>query len=57
MKRFMVLTLFLLFPIVANCADTADVIYHGGDIVTVDDKNPTAEAKERSSRSGRRLMC
>ena len=44
MKRFMVLTLFLLFPIVANCADTADVIYHGGDIVTVDDKNPTAEA-------------
>ncbi len=44
MKRFMVLSLFLLFPVVANCADTADVIYHGGDIVTVDDKNPAAEA-------------
>jgi len=25
-------------------AQTADTIYHGGDIVTVDDRNPTAEA-------------
>ena len=44
MKQLMTLFLFLMLPIVANCADTADVIYHGGDIVTVDDKNPTAEA-------------
>ncbi len=44
MKRFMTPFLFLLLPVVANCADTADVIYHGGDIVTVDDKNPTTEA-------------
>jgi len=28
----------------ARAADSADVIYHGGDIVTVDDKNPSAEA-------------
>lgn len=27
-----------------RAADLADAIYHGGNIVTVDDKNPTAEA-------------
>lgn len=40
--------LFVLFSALAVtpvfAADPADVIYHGGDIVTVDDKNPTAEA-------------
>jgi len=28
----------------ALAADPADAIYHGGDVVTIDDKNPTAEA-------------
>ncbi len=28
----------------AQAADTADTIYHGGDIVTVDERNPVAEA-------------
>lgn len=28
----------------AFAADPADVIYHGGDVVTVDDQNPAAEA-------------
>src|SRR5262249_48931622 len=28
----------------AWAAEPADVIYHGGDIVTIDDRNPTAEA-------------
>ncbi len=33
-----------LSPPVIRAADPADAIYHGGDIVTVDDKNPAAEA-------------
>src|SRR5262249_44504498 len=33
---------FGLLP--ARAGDPADVIYHGGDVVTIDDKNPTAEA-------------
>lgn len=33
-----------LAPLAARAADPADAIYHGGDIVTIDDKNPTAEA-------------
>lgn len=40
--------LCVCFVVIASGIDvfgqTADVIYHGGDIVTVDDKNPTAEA-------------
>jgi predicted amidohydrolase YtcJ len=36
--------LLALAPVAARAADPADAIYHGGDIVTVDDKNPTAEA-------------
>lgn len=31
-------------PTATQAPDPADVIYHGGDIVTVDDKNPSAEA-------------
>lgn len=37
-------TLLVLLTSPALAADPADAIYHGGDIVTVDDKNPTAEA-------------
>ena len=33
---------FHLSPVVG--AEGPDVIYHGGDVVTIDDKNPTAEA-------------
>lgn len=40
--RAALLSVLLVSPALA--ADTADAIYHGGDIVTVDDKNPTAEA-------------
>lgn len=40
--RAAVLLVLLASPTFA--ADPADAIYHGGDIVTVDDKNPTAEA-------------
>jgi predicted amidohydrolase YtcJ len=32
------------FPTAIKAADLADTIYHGGDVVTIDDKNPTAEA-------------
>src|SRR5262245_28520731 len=38
------LTALLLCVLPARAADQADAIYHGGDIVTIDDKNPTAEA-------------
>lgn len=40
----LVASLSVLITGAAVFAQTADVIYHGGDIVTVDDKNPTAEA-------------
>jgi predicted amidohydrolase YtcJ len=33
---------FTVLP--ARAADPADVISHGGDIVTIDDQNPTAQA-------------
>lgn len=33
-----------VFPIAAQGSDPADTIYHGGDIVTVDDKKPNVEA-------------
>ncbi len=42
--KFLVITLFCMAASVALAADTADVIYHGGSIVTIDDKNPIAEA-------------
>ncbi len=32
------------YPTIIRAADPADAIYHGGDVVTIDDKNPTAEA-------------
>jgi predicted amidohydrolase YtcJ len=35
---------FFFSGLPARAADPADVIYHGGDIVTIEDKNPTAEA-------------
>lgn len=40
--RLALLCGLLVSPAVAS--DPADAIYHGGDVVTVDDKNPTAEA-------------
>ncbi len=33
-----------LFSTAIKAADPADAIYHGGDVITIDDKNPTAEA-------------
>lgn len=39
-----VLSLLSIIISAANGQAPADVIYHGGEIVTVDDKNPTAEA-------------
>jgi predicted amidohydrolase YtcJ len=44
--RLAVTVLSLLSTIISAAAAQApaDVIYHGGEIVTVDDKNPTAEA-------------
>lgn len=39
-----ILAALLLGFLPVRAADQADVIYHGGDIVTIDDKNPTAEA-------------
>ncbi len=40
--RAALLVCLLAFP--ASAADPADAIYHGGEIITIDDKNPTAEA-------------
>jgi hypothetical protein len=40
--RALLFLLVITSPIFA--ADPADAIYHGGDVVTIDDKNPTAEA-------------
>ncbi|MBL9161628.1 MAG: amidohydrolase [Planctomycetaceae bacterium] len=34
----------LTIAVADSFAETADVIYHGGDVVTIDDRNPTAEA-------------
>jgi predicted amidohydrolase YtcJ len=43
--RTTLLTLCLaVFVMPALAADPADAIYHGGSVVTIDDKNPTAEA-------------
>jgi predicted amidohydrolase YtcJ len=36
--------LVVQFPFPTRCEDPADAIFHGGDIVTVDDRNPSAEA-------------
>jgi predicted amidohydrolase YtcJ len=33
-----------LFTATVNAQTAADAIYHGGDVVTIDDRNPTAEA-------------
>ena len=44
MRQTIALVLSLLLPVVASSAEPVDTIYHGGNIVTVDDKNPTAEA-------------
>jgi len=32
------------FSVIAWAQAPADAIYHGGDVVTIDDNNPTAEA-------------
>jgi predicted amidohydrolase YtcJ len=40
--RAALLLMLLASPVFA--ADPPDAIYHGGDVVTIDDKNPTAEA-------------
>ncbi len=44
MNRWFALAVVLLFPALTMSADSADIIYHGGDIVTIDDTRPTAEA-------------
>ncbi len=41
---FVTVGLFALIGAVSSHAQTADVIYHGGPIVTVDENNPNAEA-------------
>ncbi len=44
MSRLASLVLVVMFPALAHSAEPADTIYHGGNIVTVDEKNPSAEA-------------
>ena len=45
MQRFFLTVVIACFSgMTGYAADPADAIYHGGDVVTIDDKNPTAEA-------------
>lgn len=44
MTRLLALYLAVLLPLSAKSADIADTIYHGGNIVTIDINQPTAEA-------------
>jgi predicted amidohydrolase YtcJ len=44
MNRWFALAVVLLFPVLTKSEDSADIIYHGGDIVTIDDTRPMAEA-------------
>ncbi|RLS33828.1 MAG: amidohydrolase [Planctomycetota bacterium] len=44
MNRWFALAVVLLFPALTKSEDSADIIYHGGDIVTIDDTRPMAEA-------------
>jgi predicted amidohydrolase YtcJ len=45
MKRFFLTVVIACFSVMTGyAAEPADAIYHGGDVVTIDDKNPTAEA-------------
>lgn len=44
MNRWIALAVVLLFPALTKSEDSADIIYHGGDIVTIDDTRPMAEA-------------
>jgi predicted amidohydrolase YtcJ len=44
MRSFLLSILLLSMAIPAIAADSPDTIYHGGDIVTIDDRNPIAEA-------------
>lgn len=44
MNSFRTAILLAVLASPALAADPADAIYHGGDVVTIDDKNPTAEA-------------
>jgi predicted amidohydrolase YtcJ len=44
MKTLSALLASVVLACAAFAADPADAIYHGGSIITVDDKNPTAEA-------------
>jgi len=43
MKTCLLMLCLLTFPGIA-WGQVADTIYHGGDVITIDDKNPTAEA-------------
>ncbi len=44
MNTFRTALLMAVLASPALAADPADAIYHGGDVVTIDDKNPAAEA-------------
>lgn len=44
MLRVFRICFFGFTPAAIGAANTADVVCHSGDISTVDDKNPTAEA-------------
>ena len=44
MNGIKVLLLGLTVLFLSACKESADTIYYGGDIITIDDKNPSAEA-------------
>ncbi len=44
MKTWLVVLCLWMFPQIASAQQVADVIYQGGDVVTINDRQPSAEA-------------